>query len=94
MRLIESEELAGVYWKTMDTIDRAHGRAGQIIRRMLIQQVMKADIRELLQLGTMAFDLPGTNAGQLIAHRVVAISNSPISVTAHQIGQIITSMDS
>ena len=64
------------YWKMMAVIDRAHGRAGTLIRRRLLEQVQSADLSPLQTEGRQDFELPGeVGGGSLTAIRIVAISS-------------------
>lgn len=91
MRLIGLEADASRYWGIMTLIERAHIKAGQLIRSMLLDQVMKADLAALERIGTMEFDLPGTGSGRMVACRVLRIASEPVMVSAAQVSQLFAS---
>ena len=70
MRLIGLAGRFNDYWKTLTLIDRAHRKAGQLIRKQLLEEVRNADLRGLEKLGRMDFELPGAEGGSLTAVRV------------------------
>ena len=86
MRLIGLESEAIRYWRVMKVIDGAHIRAGQLIRKMLIGQVMNSDLAQLDQLGTMEFDLPGTGTGRMIAWRILRVAREHVMISASHVG--------
>jgi hypothetical protein len=73
------------YWDAMKEIRRAHQRAGQQIRRQLVQQVNKCDLAELERLGFMDFALEGKDAGNLTAYRIKRIVREEVEVHPRQI---------
>jgi hypothetical protein len=88
MRLIGLADEASHYWSAMAQIDSAHIKAGQLIRRMLLEQVMKADLTELERIGSMEFDLPARGTGRMIACRAIGISEATIMVAASHAGRL------
>ena len=88
MRLVGLADEAPHYWSAMAQIDSAHIKAGQLIRRMLLEQVTKADLAELDRVGSMEFDLPGRGTGRMIACRAIRVSDEPIMVAASHAGRL------
>ena len=80
-RVIGLTEEADRYWGMMSAIDTAHGRAGSLIRRRLLQQVKRADLSALQTEGRQDFELPGeVGGGSITAVRIVAISPEVVDV--------------
>lgn len=62
-------------WRLMEVIQRAHQRAGALIRRRLLEQVRNADLSILLRDGRMDFTLPGDlGGGGITAVRISSIA--------------------
>jgi hypothetical protein len=72
-------------WQAMRKIDRAHKAAGQVIRRLLLQQVLQSDISQLRKYGTMDFELPQAG-GRLTAYRVTGTTNVQVLRSVSQVG--------
>ncbi len=79
----QSEEI----WDHMCRIRAAHVTAGQQIRRLLLEQVKRADLRQLQKLGIMEFELPGEASGSLTAYRVEAVSSETYTVPTSHLGR-------
>ncbi len=47
----------GRLWQAMGELDKAHKRAGQLVRRLLLEEIAQADHAELLKLGWADFDV-------------------------------------
>jgi hypothetical protein len=62
--------VADDYWRMMREIQNAHIRAGGRIRRQLLAEVRKADLRVLEHEGHMDFALPDADGGKLTAFRI------------------------
>jgi len=73
MRLVDLERESDLLWREMKDIRRAHARAGQQIKGMLIREVGRADCSELLALGYGEFDLGIEDGGVLTAQRVMEV---------------------
>lgn len=86
MRLIELENELESYWEMMRLIDRAHLRAGMQIRKMLLEQVNKADLSVLKKLGKMDFTIPGEQSVSITAFQVKQLSHDVIPVAPWKIG--------
>lgn len=89
MRVIDLNSEADRYWTAMTLIDRAHLRAGQVIRKALLQQVRKADLSDLERIGSMEFDLPGAAVARMIACRVVKVGRETVKVSTHHVGRLL-----
>lgn len=74
-------------WKSMELIDRAHLIAGARIRKMLLQQVSRADTRTLEKLGVMDFELPAEDGGRITAFRVEEVLQQEVVVPAWRVRQ-------
>ena len=86
MRLIKLENELESYWEMMRLIDRAHLRAGMQIRKMLLEQVNKADLSVLKKLGKMDFTIPGKQSVSITAFQVKQLLHDVISVAPWRIG--------
>ena len=74
-RVIGLADDADQYWSRMAVIDRAHRRAGRLIRNRLLKQVQRADLSALQTEGRQDFELPGeVGGGSLTAVRIVAMA--------------------
>ena len=79
--VINLEDDVDRYWKMMAAIDRAHRKAGNVIRRQLLQQVKSADLAPLQNEGRQDFELPGeVGGGSLTAVRIVKVSSDVVEV--------------
>lgn len=74
-------------WDHMSRIRAAHVTAGQQIRRLLLEQVTRADLRQLQKLGMMGFELPSKASGSLTAYRVEAVSSEAYTVPTSHLGR-------
>jgi hypothetical protein len=73
MRFVGLEDQADSLWQEMKEIRGAHLRAGQQIARMLLREVARADLSQLLRLGYGDFDLGDDDGGVLTAQRVIEV---------------------
>lgn len=73
----------------MDEIDRAHKRAGFLIRRMLLQKIANTSLESLERDGEMVFDLGEQDGGTLSAFLITGILNQEFEVSADQIGVLM-----
>ena len=87
MRFIGLRDDFTSYWNAMHQIDSAHRRAGQLIRRQLLAQVRNADLRDLEKLGTMDFEVPGVEGGNLTAIRIQSMHSQTLEIEVAKIGQ-------
>lgn len=89
MRLVGLEEQAHEYWEAMHVIDSAHRKAGQHIRKLLLNQVLKFNINNLEKVGRIDFKLPETDVGGLSAIRVNDIYIETITAPAYALGHLV-----
>jgi len=87
MRLVGLEANTAEYWTNTEAIRSAHMKAGFYISRLLFKIVDGADLSTLERTGRMEFELTGTDAGSLVALRVLAVSRQTFSVAASRIGE-------
>jgi len=76
-------------WNAMQDIDRAHKRAGFLIRRMLLQKITEASLEPLERDGEMTFDLGDHDGGTLSAFQITAIQDEEFEVPADRIGILL-----
>jgi hypothetical protein len=76
-------------WTAMQDIDRAHKRAGFLIRRMLLQQIATTSLEPLERDGEMVFHLGDQDGGTLSAFQITSIQNDDFEVPADQIGVLM-----
>jgi len=88
MDLIGLREKTDEYWTMMTVIDSAHRRAGQLIRKLLVNQVLHSNIQDAEKLGRIDFELPETGAGSLTAFQVRDIYKGTVSVPYYRIGHV------
>ncbi|MEW5953171.1 MAG: hypothetical protein AB1815_05370 [Bacillota bacterium] len=86
MRLIKMEKDAPEYWKLAEAIDEAHRKAGFHIRKLLMKQVLSADLSILEKTGKMDFELEEEDGGSLTAFRVTGISPAGYTVPLAKVG--------
>jgi hypothetical protein len=89
MRVIGLEDETARYWAAMRLLDRAHAKAGQAIRRLLLHRVRTSDLEELQRIGVAEFDLPGAQSGRMLAARIVKIGSEPVMVSPNHVGRPI-----
>lgn len=88
MRLVNLDEQIKRYWTNAQKLGSAHQRAGQHIRKLLLERVRQADLERLEGLGYMAFELPELQGGSIAAYRVKGIDSSPVDVPFSQLGRV------
>lgn len=76
-------------WAAMGDIDRAHRRAGHLIRRMLLQTIAESSLEALERDGEMDFDLGEHDGGTLSAFQIVGVSEEEFDITADRIGVLL-----
>jgi hypothetical protein len=94
MRFIGLEHLTDEYWNNARIIDSAHRRAGHRIRKLLLAEVIDADIDHLEEVGIKEFYLDDEDAGSFTAFRVHHVSPESYSISASGIGVPFESEDS
>ena len=89
-RVIGLAEDADRYWSMMAVIDQAHGHAGTLIRRRLLEQVQSADLSPLQTEGRQDFELPGeVGGGGLTAVRIVAMSSEVVEAHPSAVHRLV-----
>ena len=86
MKLIGLEERFEDHWNTMELIDRAHRKAGHLIRKQLLAEVRNSDLQDLEKLGKMDFELPGVEGGQLTAIRIQGVHPKVFEIEVSRLG--------
>jgi hypothetical protein len=76
-------------WAAMNEIDRAHKRAGFLIRRMLLQKIAQASLVPLERDGEMVFDLGDQDGGTLSAFQITGIQDVEFEVAVDRIGVLL-----
>lgn len=86
LKTLGLDDKAEMYWKYGRAIFRARIKAGFRIRKLLLDQVRKADIERLDELGRTNFRLPGRHGGKMTALRLSGLAPFVVDVPAHRIG--------
>jgi hypothetical protein len=73
----------------MGEIDRAHRRAGHMIRRMLLQQIATMALDELERDGTMDFQLGDDDGGSVSAFQITEVLAENYEVPADKLGVLM-----
>jgi hypothetical protein len=76
-------------WGAMGEIDRAHRRAGHLIRRMLLQKISETSLEPLERDGEMVFDLGEHDGGTLSAFQIIGILAEEFEVPTDRIGVLL-----
>lgn len=87
MRLVGLEGAAQEYWTTMKRITRAHQKAGNEIRKLLLGQVKDLNLEILQKQGRMDFKLSSDDEGGLTAFRIESVLAETLEVPYSRIGQ-------
>jgi hypothetical protein len=83
------EARAQELWAAMGEIDRAHRRAGHLIRQMLLQKIADTSLEPLERDGEMAFDLGDHDGGTLSVFQITDILAQEFEVPADRIGVLL-----
>jgi len=86
MKLVGLESESEQYWQSMKEIRRAHQRAGQRIRKLLLARVRNADLDELERTGILEFSLDEVDGGTLTAFRVERLLRETVQAMPHRLG--------
>ena len=86
MRLIGMAEKFEDFWNTMDLIDRAHRKAGHLIRGQLLAEVRNTDLQDLEKLGKMDFELPEAEGVHLTAIRIQHVHPQVFEIEVARLG--------
>jgi len=73
-------------WRSMEFVDRAHRRAGHVIRKMLLKRIAECSSEQLERDGYMQFDLGEQDGGSLAAFRIDSLLPEQCDVPAGRIG--------
>jgi hypothetical protein len=76
-------------WQFASEIARAHQRAGAVVRKLLLKQVLRSDLTELETAGMMRFELSEVGGNPLAALRVLRISPEVVRISASHTGKLI-----
>jgi hypothetical protein len=85
MKLVDLYSEAQAYWSAMRDIRSAHQKAGNKIRRQLVEQVNKSDLAELERIGLMKFTLDEKTGGSLTAYRIKSLVDRPVKIMPHRL---------
>jgi hypothetical protein len=88
MQLIGMSNEATEFWKIAHVIDRAHRKAGFHIRKLLLKQVMKSDLKLLEKMGKLDFELPEDDGGSLSVFRVKRVVQETYKIKESQLGHL------
>ena len=89
MTLIGKAAHAQTYWDTMGMIDQAHRKAGFHIRRLLIRQILAADLTQLQDHGTLKFTIQNEDGGSITAFRIEQVAPGAYQIPHTRLGHII-----
>ena len=70
-------------------IRQAHQKAGFYVRKLLLNQLQKSDLSNLVKLGSMEIELKEIRGVSLIAYRVTEVLPEIKQITASEVGKII-----
>lgn len=79
-----------LFVKNARLLDRVHRRAGFEIRKMLLAQIGRADLGQLLNEGKMEFELPSALGGTFAAYRVEESSTEVFPTPITHINQLFS----
>ncbi len=77
------------FWSSMVEIARAHIRAGQRIRQMLLHKIAEVSLQPLERDGEMDFELGDQGGGSLSAYQITDVPPQEYEVPADQIGVLM-----
>jgi len=83
------EERTEELWSAMAEIDRAHRRAGHLIRKMLLQKISHASLEPLERDGQMDFELGDQDGGSLSAYQITDVPTQEYEVPSDRIGILL-----
>jgi hypothetical protein len=76
-------------WSAMGEIDRAHRRAGHLIRRMLLQKITETSLEPLQRDGEMNFELGDQDGGSLSAYEITDMLPQEFEISTDRIGILL-----
>ncbi len=94
MRVTGLESFAREVWQAADDIDTAHRKAGFVLRKELLKQVLSADMMKLHRTGRMDFQVPGLEGGGLSAFRIEHLRAETAVVPSFRLGRPFNLEDS
>jgi hypothetical protein len=83
------EERTQELWSAMGEIDRAHRRAGHLIRRMLLQKIAETSLEPLERDGEMDFELGDQDGGSLSAYQITDVLMQEFEVPDDRVGVVL-----
>ena len=86
MNVVGLQPEAEDYWQSIREIRRAHQKAGNRIRRLLLERVRDTDLEALEDTGIMEFHLGDAEGGTLTAFRIEKVLAETVQVPPHRIG--------
>lgn len=89
MKFAGLSEQTEYLWSAMGEIDRAHRRAGHLIRRMLIQKIAATSLEPLERDGEMDFELGEQGGGSISAYQITDVAAQEYDVPADRIGVML-----
>ena len=87
MKFVGLESQHSEIWNDMGKIASAHRKAGQRIRKLLLERVRSADLRNLRRSGKMEFRLEGGVGGRMAILRVEDISHHTVLLPPSRLGR-------
>jgi len=91
LRMLNIEDEFDQYNKNAETILAAHKKAGMYIRRLLIQQIKKSDMKNLLEEGVMIFNLPDIDSSaSMTAYRIERIIDEIHEIPYYKLGHPVS----
>jgi hypothetical protein len=81
-------EAADRRWKKMKEIIHYHARAGQRIRRALLERLEKMIQEHVIITDSYHLSLPGLSSGEISVFRVAAVDTEYIEIPYHHTGVI------
>jgi hypothetical protein len=83
------EDRAQSLWTAMGEIDRAHRRAGHLIRRMLLQKIAETSLDPLERDGEFDFELGEQGGGSISAYQITDIAAEELDVPLDRINLLL-----
>jgi len=93
MRVLGLSDRADEFWQTAGFVGRAHQKAGQQIRRMLLERVKESSLGDLEREGTLQFELSDADGGSMTAFRVLEVALANRLVRRTELGRVMLPSD-
>ena len=87
------EERSQELWDAMGDIDRAHRRAGHVIRGLLLHKIATTSLEPLERDGEMVFELSDEDGGTISAFQITEIVGEDFEVPIQRIGVLLEMED-